>query len=560
MSDRTNDRMTGVHLPIVWSVAGLDSGGGAGLSADQRAADACEVHLCPVAAAVTAQNSVVVTHVEAVAPAVLDAQLAALADDLPPAVIKTGLLGSTGNVRLLARWIDRLREGSPHAAVSQRHAPALVIDPVLRASTGAAFADEALLAAYREHLLPRATMITPNRSEASALLGTTQGSVPEQAAALRALGAQAVCITGGDDAHGELALDWLDAPHARGWLYLPRVRTPHHHGTGCTFASALAAAMARGFVSADAAVLAKMATTRALQRAVALGRGAGPVRAAPDFVLDPRLLPRLSLDASMDASMDGLPDGSPNDGATASWATPSAATPPGLYAIVDSVERVRAVLRAGITTVQLRIKAAQAQAHAHEDAGLRETIAAAIAAAREAGVRLYINDHWALALELGADAVHLGQEDLLALTSAERARLRAAQRAGLHLGISSHSLWELCRAAALQPSYIACGPVWPTTTKAMPWHPQGLHNLAWWARMAPAPVVAIGGILAPDQLREAAATGAAGGCVVRGLGESPQATLPAWHNAWRAGTAAFDATRLPTAHWPMPSLPPSLAA
>ncbi|HKX40780.1 MAG TPA: bifunctional hydroxymethylpyrimidine kinase/phosphomethylpyrimidine kinase, partial [Burkholderiaceae bacterium] len=198
-------RMNDTPPPIVWSVAGLDSGGGAGLSADQRATDACEVHLCPVTAAVTAQNTVAVTRIDAVSPALLEAQLAALADDLPPAVIKTGLLGSADNARVLARWVDRLREGSPGG-----RAPALVVDPVLRASTGTAFADESLLAAYREHLLPRATVVTPNRSEAAALLGPTgaQAAVPAQATALRALGAQAVCITGGD-AHDTLALDWL---------------------------------------------------------------------------------------------------------------------------------------------------------------------------------------------------------------------------------------------------------------------------------------------------------------------------------------------------------------
>jgi hydroxymethylpyrimidine kinase/phosphomethylpyrimidine kinase/thiamine-phosphate diphosphorylase len=525
-----------MNTPIVWSVAGLDSGGGAGLSADQRAAEACEVHLCPVAAAVTAQNTVAVTRIDAVSPDMLDAQLAALADDLPPAAIKTGLLGSAENARVLARWVDRLREGATHRG----HAPALIVDPVLRASTGAAFADESLLAAYREHLLPRATVITPNRSEASALLGATAApvSVPEQAAALRALGAQAVCITGGDDAVRDrtLALDWIDTPHARGWLSLRRVPTPHTHGTGCTYACTLAAAIARGFVSADAAVLAKMATTRSLQRAQALGRGVGPVRAAPDFIGDPRLLPRLSLD----------------DSAPAAWTTPDAPREaPGLYAIVDSIERLRAVLQTGAaSTVQLRIKTAQV------DAALRERVAASIVLAREAGVRLYVNDHWTLALELGADAVHLGQEDLFALTLTERERLHAAQRAGLHLGISSHSLWELCRAAALQPSYIACGPVWPTETKRMPWHPQGLHNLAWWSRMAPAPVVAIGGILSPDQLREAAAAGASGGCVVRGLGETPQATLPDWQRAWRAGTAAFAESGATAAGWPTPSLSP----
>ena len=117
--------------PRIASVAGTDSGGGAGLSADQRAAQAFGVHLCPVVAAVTAQHSRAVRHVEALSPALLQAQLDALAEDLPPAALKTGLLGSAANARVLARWVDAQRRHQPDLA--------LVVDPVLRASTGASF-------------------------------------------------------------------------------------------------------------------------------------------------------------------------------------------------------------------------------------------------------------------------------------------------------------------------------------------------------------------------------------------------------------------------------------
>ena len=149
--------------PIAWTVAGSDSGGGAGLQADLRAFDAFDVHGCSAVAAVTAQNSVCVQRIDAVSPELLDAQLAALAADMPPAAIKTGLLGSAANLRVLATWIDRLRQRNPALAV--------VVDPVLRSSTGTSFADEELLQAYRHELLPRATLATPNRAEAAALLG-----------------------------------------------------------------------------------------------------------------------------------------------------------------------------------------------------------------------------------------------------------------------------------------------------------------------------------------------------------------------------------------------------
>jgi thiamine-phosphate diphosphorylase len=157
-----------------------------------------------------------------------------------------------------------------------------------------------------------------------------------------------------------------------------------------------------------------------------------------------------------------------------------------------------------------------------------------VAACRQAGARLFVNDHWELAIELGADGVHLGQQDLAALQESER---RQIAQAGLSLGVSSHSLWELARAKALAPAYIACGPVWPTTTKQMPWHAQGLDNLSWWCVMAGVPVVAIGGILTPEQVRAAASCGAQHVCVVRALGEELEVTVPTLLGALRDASA-----------------------
>lgn len=518
--------MAHTQVPIVWSIAGHDSGGGAGLSADQRAADAAEVHLCPVVAAVTAQSSVAVERIEPVPAAQLESQLAALAHDLPPRAIKTGLLGSVDNVRAVARWVDRLRERGPLA---------LVVDPVLRASTGASFADAAMLAAYCHELLPRATVVTPNRREAAALLHSHTCDVPAQARALQRLGAQAVCVTGGD-VEDATARDWWQSEHARGWLALPRRAAGNTHGTGCTFATALAAAMARGFVAADAAVIAKMLTTSGLHEgAHNPGQGAGPVRPRAGFITDRRLLPTLS-------------DGEPLHAER----TPSPAVQ-GLYAITDHADHLRRLVESGVRTVQLRLKRLPTEPDDLWQARLRDEISRARSAARAHGATLVVNDHWREAIALGVDFVHLGQEDLLALRDEERAQLTHARAAGLRLGLSSHSLWELARAAAWQPDYVACGPVWPTLTKAMPWRPQGLHNLAWWAAMSPAPVVAIGGILEPQQLAEASAAGASAGCVVRGLQPGSAHGVDTWLRAWEDGTHRQRIAR--KAGWPEPTLP-----
>ncbi|RTL43331.1 MAG: hypothetical protein EKK53_10545 [Burkholderiales bacterium] len=512
--------------PVVWSIAGLDSGGGAGLSADQRAADAMGVHLCPVAAALTAQNSRAVAAVYPVPVEQLQAQFEALADDLPPAVIKTGLLGGAAQLSAVARLVDRLRQQRPVA---------LVVDPVLRASTGAEFADEALLRAYREELLPRATLVTPNRREAQRLVGP--GAPPAQAQALLSLGAAGVCITGGDE-EGVLSSDWLATPQARGWLTLPRRDARHNHGTGCCFATGLAAALARGFVAADATVIAKMLTTASLQAQPGFaGRGAGPVRPVPGFIQDRALLPALVDEPTPPAA----------------WrpAQAGAAAVTGVYAITDAGRHAAALFAAGITTVQLRLKRAAEEPQAAWQARLREEVQAA---GCPHGATLVLNDHWREALALGVDVVHLGQEDLLALSPDDRRDLARARARGLRLGLSTHSLWELARAAAWSPDYVACGPVWPTLTKVMPWQPQGLSNLRWWVAMAPAPVVGIGGVLTPAQLADVAATGAHAGCVVRGLAPGAPHGPQDWQAAWKAGRDAAQSAPRPVPAWPRPSL------
>ena len=321
-----------------------------------------------------------------------------------------------------------------------------------------------------------------------------QGEGPAAARALRARGARAVCIVA-----ARAGMDWLDTEHASGWIAGPVQSVGE-------FRDAMLRALAQGWVPADAAIRARMATPQSLPL-FSWGEQApqSPQFAAPSRRLD-------------------------------------------LYAIVDSAQRLRQVLAAGVRTVQLRIKT-PASPDAAWHAMLREEVRQAIADSTAAGAELFVNDHWQLAQELGAHGVHLGQEDLVALGDAGRAQLRAS---GLALGISSHSLWELARARTLSPRYVACGPVWPTLTKDMPWIPQGLDNLAWWRRAAGVPVTAIGGILEAREVEAAASTGVDGVCIVRGLGEDPRSTVPTFEAALAAGRAR----PMPdAAGWPHPTLP-----
>jgi hydroxymethylpyrimidine kinase/phosphomethylpyrimidine kinase/thiamine-phosphate diphosphorylase len=502
--------------PVVWSIAGSDSGGGAGLQADLKALAVFGVHGCTAVAAITAQNSVAVTQVEPVSFDLLHAQLAALARDMPPHAIKTGLLGSVANVRVVCQWVDRVRE----VAAAQGHTVALVVDPVLGSTTGATFASAEVLQAYVDELLPRTTLVTPNRAEAARLLGYDAAVVAMADDLVLRYPQLAVAITGGDtrgvtlvepprplNAHpasshhnAALASDWLQSSQTSGWLSLPRVDTPHHHGTGCTFAATAAAALASGYCVADAVVLAKMATTHALRHAYDAGQGAGPVCAQADFAQHVGNLPALQ-PASPAALVPGT---------HGSWGASDAGFAPllhpamGVYAVVDSALWVRRVLASGIRTVQLRIKNPQ-------EPSLAAQIQEAIAVARATpGAQLFINDHWQLALELGAYGVHLGQEDL------EKVDLQALRQAGVRVGLSTHSYWEVCRAWALRPSYIACGPIFATHSKDMPWIPQGLANLRYWAQLLALPVVGIGGI-GIHNVADVAATGVASAAVITAI-------------------------------------------
>lgn len=168
---------------------------------------------------------------------------------------------------------------------------------------------------------------------------------------------------------------------------------------------------------------------------------------------------------------------------------------PRFYPIFDSADWVSRALAVGVRMIQLRMKDAS-------DEALRAEIARARDLARQAGAILVVNDHWRLAIELGCDWLHLGQEDL------DGADLSAIRAAGLRLGVSTHDGAELDRALSVGPDYVALGPVWPTILKKMPWAPQGLDRVAEWKRRVDAvPLVAIGG-LTPERGRAALDAGA----------------------------------------------------
>ncbi len=190
---------------------------------------------------------------------------------------------------------------------------------------------------------------------------------------------------------------------------------------------------------------------------------------------------------------------------------------PRFYPIFDDVRWLERMLPLGVKLVQMRLKD-------RPEAELRSQIAQAQALCRAAGALLVVNDHWRLAIDLGCDWLHLGQEDL------DGADLPAIRAAGLRLGISTHDEAELDRALALRPDYVALGPVWPTILKQMKWHEQGLGRVTEWkARVGATPLVAIGG-LTVERAPGAFAAGADVVSVVTDitLNPTPEARLRDW--------------------------------
>ncbi len=255
-------------IPRVLSIAGSDSGGGAGIQADLKAFAACGVHGMTAITAITAQNTVGVIGIHHIPPAMIRAQVRAVAEDIGLDAIKIGMLGTVATIDAVLGALDELPEPVP-----------VVIDPVMISESGAELLEPEARAALVERLLPRAAVITPNLPEAGALLAAAGIAAPAQADALtrslHALGPTAVIVTGG---HREQATDVFFDGHQL--VEIPGERHPSGaaHGSGCTHSSVLAAQLARGEPPLAAARIAKaMAASAVAEGLTSIGAGAGPV-------------------------------------------------------------------------------------------------------------------------------------------------------------------------------------------------------------------------------------------------------------------------------------------
>ncbi|RTR37655.1 thiamine phosphate synthase [Shewanella canadensis] len=520
----TNLELTSSALkPVVWTIAGSDSGGGAGIQADLATIQDLGCHACSAITCLTAQNSVSVTLVEPVSEAMLLAQLDVLLADLPPRAIKIGLLASQAQVNLLGKWLNTsLREFTQTNAIDV----SVILDPVMVASCGAHFtaqsnteqntqsstkeldegsghgldhglesgsangSGESVRDGTMSHLnfLPLKgliTLITPNSAELSVLSGRRLSDMSDAQQAAEDLSKTFECnvlAKGGDKGpawDAQTAQDIFVCVQAPGsalihqqrsfLLSSPRVDSNNNHGSGCTLSSAIASVMACGFVLHDAIVVAKAYVTEGIKQSYRPGKGPGPLARTgwPDKLGGFAHISSLDGGASLpdDLNFKFLDDRL------------------GVYPVVTELSMLQTLLDTGAKTIQLRIKDSDCPE-------LEAKIITAIQLGRDYRAKVFINDYWQLAVKHQAFGVHLGQEDLY------DADLTQIAQSGLALGVSSHSYFELLLASQFKPSYIALGHIFPTTTKIMPSLPQGLHKLKHYVDLLKGhyPLVAIGGI------------------------------------------------------------------
>lgn len=439
---------------IVWSIAGVDPTGLSGSHIDLETLKHFNVEACGIIAAVTAQNTSGITTIEFISADHVVAQCNALQREFKPDAIKIGVLGTVKTQDKVLQFLEN-------------YSGLAVLDPVLSSSSGNSLIGEKGKQ-YIDNLIrlfPHVDVVTPNRIEAERILNKrliTYEDIQEAAHALLALGAKSILIKGGHVEDDVLSQDYWTNGQESFWLANKRMPNKHYRGTGCVLSSAIAACLALDYSIKDALVIAKMYVNRGIRNSIEVVKGSARLfhDAWPENQID---LPYLS-----STPLSSLP-------------TSFKTCHIGLYPVIDSSDWLEKLLPLGVKTIQLRIK------NLHGESLERE-IKRSVLLAKKYSATLFINDYWELAIQFGAEGVHLGQEDL---AKADIARIR---QSGLYLGISTHCYYEVAAAHTFNPSYIACGPIYCTTSKVMSFNPQGIEQLQRWRRTLQYPLVAIGGI------------------------------------------------------------------
>lgn len=470
----------------VWTLAGHDPFGGAGIQADLRVGAALGVPMRSLITSFTAQNDKEWIHGEAFPLEWLKQQWDALHRAERPSAVKIGLLLKSETLRFLA---------------AQTFECPLIYDPVLSVSSGPEVVPSSLLADLREYLWPKLSLLTPNIPEAEKLVGrriTTLDDVKQAAKSLREQGLKAVLIKGGHAA-GDKFYDYFDDGVKPFFLESERIEG-QFRGTGCTLSAAIASALAKGFELRDAVVFGHSYVQAAIRLAAARS--------------DNHLPPYSETPATSSLYYDEI----------RSYRFAPMPRSIGFYTVAPDAEWIRRLAKARVPTLQLRAKDLKGE-------DLRKAVKSSQDACEAHQSLFFLNDDWRLALDMKAFGVHLGQEDLDALSAGD---LETLAGSGLRLGISTHSWEEAARAKALNPSYIALGPVFETSCKSMRFGPQGLSRVGDWVKSLPhIPVVAIGG-LKQEHAKAVLQEGADGIAVISDITQAkdPESRVNEWLNSW----------------------------
>lgn len=449
-------------------VGGTDPTSGAGIHLDNHVLQSLGLHGFPVVSAITAQNSQGVSLCAAVPQAQFDQQLSCIESEFVPRIIKLGLICDDGQLQSLI-------------ALSGRFDCPLIWDPVMASSSGGVMANAETIYKGIVSAGKKIMLLTPNIPEAEALCGMKIHCCDDMMLASSRIlesGISNLLIKGGhlddadfdddtfDNSENECC-DYFSNGNQSFWIVSQKLKQGASiRGTGCALASAIAGAMALGHDLRDAVVLSRSVVSRNIEHHYQIG--AMRFQSCRSWPVHHRQLPKLRYGNPRKTQMtfarcdtDRL----------------------GIYPVVDSANWVRALLESGVRTIQLRIKEADQQR-------IEKEIINAVESANRVGARLFVNDHWQLAIRHNAYGIHLGQEDIKSADPVEIAR------SGLRLGVSTHSHWEMAAAINLNPSYIALGPIYETTSKEMSFAPQGLEMVSYWVRFLGGqwPLVAIGGI------------------------------------------------------------------
>lgn len=532
MSQLINHADNKANTKTVWTIAGSDCTCGAGIQADIKTMHnlgfsdgisrgfsesiAAGLDVCSVITAVTAQNSLGVMQINAMSEDVILSQINALEQEKPASVIKIGLLANKQQVELVAQQIAKFKRNWPIK-------PFVIYDPVAVASSGGNLTEDDILPSIKDKLLPLVDLLTPNGQEVQKLTGvlvTSWACLRTAAEKLLALGVGTTIIKGGHINIAEnKSIDFCTDGKQEYWLSSDRINTQNSHGTGCTFASALAALLALGYALKDAFVIAKAYINQGLniskqlsdnsnlfkgafyqgeiyqraiyQRSICQGLWPNDISDYPEvLVAGTELAQSIGWTSSKPEYLSikqelGSKQKPVSINAQQQFCSGFASVETnklGLYPVVDSITWLERLLKTGVTTIQYREKNLKGDE-------LKTAIQQAITLGKQYKAKLFINDYWQLAIKHKAYGVHLGQEDI------QTADLNAIKQADLRLGISTHGHYELLKIKQYKPSYLAVGAIFPTKTKDMTGQIQGVKTLEQLVKLNPdIPMVAIGGI------------------------------------------------------------------